>query len=112
MSNVYAIGEQNVMRPFRGVGAILLPASDRAEMLGALNRVKEDPEAGVVFIAEEMAAALGGDALDLFREQYMGVVVTIPTRHGGGGQVVEEIRSLVARAIGVDLVGRMVEQGE
>ena len=112
MSNVYVIGEQNVVLPFRGVGAMLLPVSDRPGILDALNRIKGDPEAGVVFIAEEAAAILGGDALGLFREQYPGVAITIPTRRGGGGQVLEEMRSLVARAIGVDLMGRTGEDTE
>jgi len=110
MSNVYVIGEQNVILPFRGVGAIPLPVSDRPEALEALNRVKGDPEAGVVFITEEAAVTLGGDALSLFREQYSGTMITIPTRRGGGQQIVEEMRSLVARAIGVDLMGRMAEE--
>lgn len=109
MSNVYIIGEQNMILPFRGVGAVLLPVLDRPEVLEALRRVKGDPGAGVVFIAEETAAILGGDALGLFRAQYPGTVVTIPTRRGGGQQTLEEMRSLVARAIGVDLMGRIAE---
>ena len=38
MSNVYVIGEQNMILPFRGVGAVLLPVSDRPQILEALNR--------------------------------------------------------------------------
>ena len=109
MSNVYVIGEQNVILPFRGVGAVLLPVSDRPQILEALNRVKGDPEVGVVFMLEEAAEILGRDGLDLFREQYPGIVIAIPTRRGGGQQVFEEMRSLVARAIGVDLMGRSEE---
>lgn len=112
MSNVYAIGKQSVMLPLRGVGAVLFPVSDRADVLEALNRIKADPEVGVVFIAEEEASVLGGDALSLFREQYPGIVITIPTQRGGGQQVLEEMRSLVARAIGVDLLGRLAEERE
>ena len=110
MSNVYVVGEQNVILSFRGAGAVLLPASDRSEILEALNQIKGNPEAGLVLMAEESAALLGGDALDLFRGQYPGIVVTFPTHRGGGQEVLEEMRSLVARAIGVDLMGRVAEE--
>ncbi len=105
MPKLIAIGNRADILPFRAVGAELIEVQDERQAGTALNGIRESEEPAVVMITEGMATA-GAQEIEELRKSGKHVFLPIPTIHTKPGKRLEEIRSLVARALGVDLLGR------
>jgi vacuolar-type H+-ATPase subunit F/Vma7 len=105
MSKVVVIGRRADILPFRAAGAELVEVRDGAQACVALGGIAQSEEPALVMITEDIAMACAGD-IESFRRSVRHVLLPIPTINSSPGKRLGEIRSLVARALGVDLLGR------
>jgi len=105
MPKVFVIGRRADILPFKAVGAELIEAQDERQAAAALSQFRQSAEPMLVMMTEDMVSACENDIAD-FRENRMNVLLPIPTINSEPGERLEYIRSLVARALGVDLLGR------
>lgn len=105
MSKVIAIGRRADILPFKVAGTELVQVASPAGAVAAFESIMEIPEPCVVMVTEDFMAA-AASAIEKFRARRLRAVVAIPTLAAPPGKRREEISRLVARALGVDLLGR------
>jgi len=105
MPKVIVIGRRADILPFKAVGAELMEVRDEAETGAALGGLRESVEPSLVLLTEDMAGRCAAEVAE-FRENRMNVLLPIPTVNSAPGVRLEEMRALIARALGVDLLGR------
>ncbi len=105
MPKVIVIGRRADILPFKAVGADLVEVRDGAEAGAALSGLGESTEPSLVLLTEDVAGKCAAEVA-VFRENRMNVLMPIPTVNSAPGGRLEEIRALIARALGVDLLGR------
>ena len=106
MPKVFVIGRRADILPFKAVGADLMEAQDQRQAAAALGNFRQTTEPVLVMMTEDMVNACADDIAE-FRQNRMNVLLPIPTINTEPGKRLEEIRSLVARALGVDLLGAL-----
>ncbi|HOQ90017.1 MAG TPA: V-type ATP synthase subunit F [Candidatus Hydrogenedentes bacterium] len=105
MSKAIVVGERSLILGFRGVGMEVVPAEDAEGLRRALGPLSRDADVALVLVTESLAAQ-APDALDDFRSVSRAVITTIPTHMGSTGFAFKEMRSVVERSIGVDMLGK------
>jgi vacuolar-type H+-ATPase subunit F/Vma7 len=105
MPKVFVIGRRADILPFKAVGAELMEAQDQRQASAALANFRQSTEPMLVMMTEDMVNTCADDIAE-FRQNRMNILLPIPTINTEPGKRLEEIRSLVARALGVDLLGR------
>ena len=105
MSKAVMFGEKPLILGFKGVGFEIIPVENSAQLLAELGRLSRDTEIGVVLITESMARDVLKPIAE-FRENSPAIVTVIPT-HGNSEHVgFEEMRKLVERSLGFDMLGK------
>ncbi len=105
MPKVVVIGRRADILPFRAVGAELMEVRDEGQVNEVLGLFRQSTEPVLVMMTEDLVNAAGSSIAE-FRENRMNVLLPIPTINTEPGKRLEQIRALVARALGVDLLGR------
>jgi len=105
MPRVIVIGRRADILPFKAAGAELVEVRDGAEAGDALGGFRESAEPVLVMMTEDVAGACGAE-IAAFRQNRMNMLLPVPTINSAPGKRLEEMRSLIARALGVDLLGR------
>ena len=109
MPKVFVIGRRADILPFRALGSELIEiipdqVGDRATVSAAFDRVQAD-EPVMVMMTEDLVSRCP-EKIAEFREKPMNMLLPIPSMTASPGIRLEEIRSLVARSLGVDLLGQ------
>ncbi len=105
MSKAFVVGEKPLIQGFKGVGFEIVHADSAETVLTALNRLARDPETSLVLVTES-AAAENPEAIRQFRESSQAILTTIPTHLGSSHLGFKEMRKMVERSIGVDMLGK------
>lgn len=105
MPKVVVIGRRADILPFRAVGAELMEVSDERQAASALGNFRQSTEPVLVMMTEDMVNASASGIAE-FRQNGMNVLLPIPTINTEPGRRLEQIRALVARALGIDLLGK------
>ena len=105
MSKVIAIGRRGDILPFKAAGVELLEIEGAEGAAAAFDSIMDMPDPCVVFVTEDLAEAAQAE-IERFRRTRKRAVLAIPTLLKAPGLRLGEIRELVARALGVDLLGR------
>jgi len=105
MHRVVVIGRRADILPFKAAGAELMEVRDGAEAGAALGGFGESAEPVLVMMTEDMTEGCASETA-AFRQNRMNVLLPIPTINSAPGKRLEEMRSLIARSLGVDLLGR------
>ena len=105
MSKVFAVGRREDMLPFVAAGAELVEAADEAGVAAALAGIEHRHEPCLVMMDEGLARSCAAEVAR-FRSAKKRAVVAIPTLRSQPGLTLAGVRALVARSLGVDLLGR------
>lgn len=108
MPKVFVIGRRADILPFRALGSELIEIPDQVgddvTVGAAFDRVQTD-EPVMVMITEDLVGRCP-ERIAEFREKPMNMLLPIPSMTASPGIRLEEVRSLVARSLGVDLLGQ------
>ena len=105
MPKVIVIGKHAAILPFKSVGVEPVDVEDVDEARQALRSVRETGEETLVLIPEDLAVECANE-IALLRQGVSAVVMTLPASSGEVGIQREQVRQLVARSLGVDLMGK------
>ena len=105
MPKVFVLGRRSDILPFRAVGAELLEIRDESQVGAALERFKNSTEPVILMMSEDLVNTCTHE-IERFRENKMNILLPIPTINTEPGLRLAQIRALVARSLGVDLLGR------
>jgi vacuolar-type H+-ATPase subunit F/Vma7 len=105
MPRVTVIGKHANILPFKSVGVEPLDVEGAEEAKAALRRIRESGEETLVMIPEDIATECANE-IALLRQGTGVVIMTLPASSGEVGIQREQVRQLVARSLGVDLMGR------
>ena len=105
MPKVIVIGRHAAILPFKSVGVEPLDIEDVYGAKQALRSIRESGEETLVLIPENFAVDCQNE-IALLRQGTHVVVLTLPATEGEVGVMREPVRQLVARSLGVDLMGK------
>lgn len=105
MPRVMVIGKHAAILPFKSVGVEPCDVEDIDEAKAALRKIRESGEETLVLVPEEIAAECANE-IALLRQGTSVVVLALPAITGEVGVQREQVRQLVARSLGVDLMGK------
>lgn len=105
MPKVIVIGRHAAILPFKSVGVEPVDIESVDDAKQALRKVRESGEETLILIPEEIAVDCGTE-IGLLRQGTHAVVLTLPATFGEVGIQREHVRQMVARSLGVDLMGK------
>ncbi len=97
----FLIGDEDAVLGFGMVGVESVLARDSAEAARALEKAFADPQVGVIFILEALAAGLRDKVDEFSFSRDFPLILEIPGREGSLRK--ESLRELVNEAIGIKL---------
>lgn len=105
MPKVMVMGKHAAILPFKAVGVEIRDIDDVQEAKDELARLAATEEETLILLPEELAAECQ-DEIAVVRTGTAVVVMTLPATSGDVGVQREHVRQMVARSIGVDLMGK------
>lgn len=101
-TKIAAMGENDVMKIFKAVGADIFPVSGREEAAAALSGLVKDGY-GMIFITESIASEIDESIKEL-SSRMLPAIIVVPGLTGGGGYAVERLRQSIIKAVGADVM--------
>ena len=95
------VGDGDSITVFKAAGVAAFPAESAEKARDTLRRIAKDYQ--VIFLTEELARALG-DFTKRFDEAPYPVILSIPSKNGSTGYGIEQMKSAMERALGVDIL--------
>ena len=95
------VGDGDSITVFKAAGVATFPAESAEKARDVLRRIAKDYQ--VIFLTEELARALT-EFLKRFDEQPYHVILSIPSKIGSSGYGIEQMKSAMERALGVDIL--------
>lgn len=105
MARAIALGDKHLVMGFTAAGIEVVPVADEHEFARQLGLVARDSSVAVVLATEQMAA-LAPEALAHFREASAAALLIVPGYEGATRAGFAEVRKIVERSLGVDLLGK------
>ncbi len=95
------VGDGDSITVFKAAGVATFPAESAEKAREILRRIAKDYQ--VIFLTEELARPLS-EFLKRFDEQPYPAVLSIPSKNGSSGYGIEQMKSAMERALGVDIL--------
>ena len=105
MPKIMAIGRRADILPFKAAGVELLEVETGEDAVAAFDSIMGMGEPCAVMVTEDLVKAVE-EPMAAFRRGEARAVLVIPSMTAAPGARLASIRALVARALGVDLLGR------
>ncbi len=105
MPRVMVMGKHAAILPFKAVGVEIVDIDSIEDAQEKLRNLAGTEEETLVLIPEDIAVDCQ-EEITLIRKGSSVVVMTLPASSGNIGVQREQVRQLVARSIGVDLMGK------
>ena len=97
------LGGQNSILGFKALGLEAFGVLTKEEGLSAIQNIKKSEDYGVLFVTEEWAETLEEELEDLSKHA-LPAIVTVPSQKGHSGAGLNNLRKIVERAIGSDIL--------
>ncbi len=103
MFKIAAVGEEELILGFRGIGAELINVDSSKELDGVLEKLACDTTISLIMITETVVEDCM-EKITNFRDRSSAIVLLIPAHTGSLNLSLEEMRLDVERAAGIDLL--------
>ncbi len=103
MFKIIAVGEEDLIMGFRGIGAELINVDSSKELDDVLERLVSDTTISLIMITETIAKDCM-EKITNFRDRSSAIVLLIPAHTGSLNLSLEEMRLDVEKAAGIDLL--------
>lgn len=102
MYKIGVIGDRDTILAFKALGIDTFPVEGSEEARKTLKKAALDNYA-VIFLTEQMAQEIQ-DTVKSFNDKILPCIILIPNNQGSLGIGIENVRSSVEKAIGVDIL--------
>gem|GEM_PF-2420968 len=106
MPRVMVMGKHAAVLPFKAVGVEIVDAEEVEAVRGALHKLVDTEDETLLLLPEDLALGCAAEIKAIREAGTSVVVMTLPALSGEVGAQREQVRQLVARSIGVDLMGK------
>jgi vacuolar-type H+-ATPase subunit F/Vma7 len=103
MFKIAAVGEEDLIMGFRGIGAELINVDSSKELDDVLERLVSDTTISLIMITETIAKDCM-EKITNFRDRSSAIILLIPAHTGSLNLSLEEMRLDVEKAAGIDLL--------
>ncbi len=103
MFKIMAVGEEDLILGFRGIGAELINVDSSKELDDVLERLVSDTTISLIMITETIVEDCM-EKITNFRERSSAIILLIPAHTGSLNLSLEEMRLDVEKAAGIDLL--------
>jgi vacuolar-type H+-ATPase subunit F/Vma7 len=103
MFKIVAVGEEDLIMGFRGIGAELINVDSSKELDDVLERLVSDTTLSLIMITETIAKDCM-EKITNFRDRSSAIILLIPAHTGSLNLSLEEMRLDVEKAAGIDLL--------
>jgi len=111
MSKIVVLGQGSFVLPFKAVGAVTRTVANREEALTALDEIRQSSEP-VVLLASQKVGETCREELGELRDAGRAVVLVLSTQKDVASPYYADLKELVTRAAGVDLLARTSTEKE
>lgn len=101
VGKIAIIGDGDSILVFKAAGVDTFPAGDEKRARELLRKVAQEYQ--IIFLTEELARSLK-EFLKRFDEEPYPVVLVLPSGKGESGYGLEQLKSAMERALGVDIL--------
>ncbi|MDP6627953.1 MAG: V-type ATP synthase subunit F [Methanopyri archaeon] len=109
---IAVIGDRDTVIGFRFAGVTRAYEADTVEEAEQhLFKLRRDEGVALILITEFFAPKLIKTIQAITEEQFLPVVLPLPDKHGSQGTAMDEVRVLIKRAVGVDILAKDEEGG-
>lgn len=109
---IAVIGDRETVMGFRFAGvARAFEAETAEEAERHLAALRRDERVALIIVTEILAQKLSRTIRAITEEQFLPVVLPLPDRQGSRGTAMDEVRMLIKRAVGVDILAKEGESG-
>ena len=105
MSKIVIIGEREDVLPYQSIGVDIEPVKTVAETVSALRKTAQNTQVAIILITENMAEQCL-DTIAELRNKTARAITIIPTEQGSRHTSMIELNKEVARAVGIDILGK------
>lgn len=103
MFKVVAVGEEELILGFRGLGAELINVNSHEKLGGILDRLVHDTTISLIIITETVAKDCMSKITN-FREKSSAIILLIPAHTGSLNLSLKEMRLHIEKSTGTDLM--------
>ncbi len=96
------IGDSDTVLAFKALGIDTFPVEDAKQARTTLKKAAEDDYA-VIFLTEQLAQFME-ETIEVYKEKLLPSIILIPNSKGSLGIGIENVKSSVEKAIGVDIL--------
>ena len=98
------IGSTDTILGFKAVGVEPLGVSSVEDGIKMINELRASEEYGIIFVTEDWAEKLD-EELQLLEAKTLPAVIRIPASRGSTGAGLKNLKRIVERAVGSDVLG-------
>ena len=110
MNKIGIIGDRDSVLGFMAVGFSVEIADEPKHAVQSLKKMAEDGYA-IIYITEELASQIT-DEIDKYKDDMVPAIVLMPSKNGGVGLGMRNIKKSVERAIGADILFKNSDSDE
>ncbi|MBU0707546.1 V-type ATP synthase subunit F [Patescibacteria group bacterium] len=101
-NKIAIIGSPSAILGFKALGVVAFPVASEEEGFQALEQIKDKAYA-ILLITEDWASKLS-ESLEEIKSQTLPAVTILPSQQGSQGLGDQELRKIVERAVGSDIL--------
>ncbi len=101
-TKIASIGELDVILPFKAIGADIYPVTTPDEAREVLRELLRK-DVGIILIPDDLVPKIS-DFLAEIRKEPLPCILPIPGSKGSSGFALKEMRELIKKAVGVDIM--------
>lgn len=101
-TKIAAIGEEDIILPFKAIGAEIYPVVSPEEAKNVLEKLFSE-DIGLILIPDDLIPNIR-DSLSQVKGKPLPCILSIPGSKGSSGLAMSEMRELIKKAVGVDII--------
>ncbi|MFH0926874.1 MAG: V-type ATP synthase subunit F [bacterium] len=105
MSKIAALGERDALLCFKALGVEIFPVTIPEEGINKLKTLLTDLQYGIILISESIAKDFSSE-INQLRQKTEVIILVIPGYKGSLNTSLMEIKKLIERAVGIDLISK------
>ena len=105
MSKVASIGEKDVLLCFKGMGVEVFPVTKPEECLMKLKELAFDSSYSIILITESIARGILNE-INQLSQKAPNIIFIIPGHKGSQNTSLKEMKKIIERAVGIDLISK------
>ncbi len=98
------LGQPDTIVGFSALGLHLFPVNNKEQAIQALEQIQTRKNLGILFITENWYEQIDKEINETFKDSALPAILAIPSAKGPTGQGLKNVKKIVEKAIGSDIL--------